>query len=184
MLDEESIRSGSTVSASSTVAGNASSSTPVAPAGSSTSLAPGPVELGALEANSGPKRSRCARCGRLEHWSPVCHTPQDWKETDPKVGEGMAKKGSGKDLKEEEGTTPKEEERGVRQYGISQDRVGQEKGRVLRCTTQWRRQVEKRTGAGMKLPRAVGAAKGKGRCQGGRGKLCGLARAQRVRREH
>ena len=96
VLDEESIRNGRTVSASSTAAGNASSLTPAAPAGSSTSLAPGPMELGAVEANSGPKRSRCARCGARGPLSPVCHTPRDWKETDSIVGEGMTKKGSGK----------------------------------------------------------------------------------------
>ena len=95
VLDEESIRSGSSISSagSSSVATHA---TTPASSGSSTSLAPGPMELGATEASREPKFSSCARCGGRGHWSTVCPTPRNWKETDPIVDEGMPRRGNQK----------------------------------------------------------------------------------------
>lgn len=40
------------------------------------------------------KRSLCARCGGRGDWSPVFHTPRNWKDTDPIVGEGMPRSGN------------------------------------------------------------------------------------------
>ena len=97
VLDEEGIRNSSTNSSASTIAGTIGplASTPATPSSSSTSLALGPIVLGAMEANTKPKRSKCARCGGRGHWSTVGPTPRDWKETDPIVGEGIPR-GNGK----------------------------------------------------------------------------------------